>query len=50
MKQCNDWDDEDNDWDDDSEYAISCRLRVDGFCQNSGSEYCEFECPFNGLF
>lgn len=44
-----DWDDEDNDYDDeDVEYALgNCAMRADGFCGHAGSEYCDFDCPFN---
>lgn len=30
------------------EAEMNCSMTSDGLCMQAGSEYCEFECPFNG--
>lgn len=38
---------DDNEVDEFEEAMDNCSQLSDGFCMQAGSEYCEFECPFN---
>jgi hypothetical protein len=37
----------DDDYDDEPEAMDDCGLTSEGYCMLAGSEWCDFECPFN---
>lgn len=37
----------DDDYDDEPDPLDDCGLTAEGYCMYAGSEWCDFECPFN---